>query len=168
MTNLVGENSLILVSNNDHVDIIIASNPRSLLWWMRHTFIHSFNPVLVNRCPSDEFIPQRDLRQGDPLTPFLFTIMAEGLSITPLIVNSWQLSHYETLHGDTSHNFLDSQNPLPIITLCRYFFLRPQQLTLTPFDYSQDHWLSLYTNTRLFSGFCPHTHFFSETSQKVT
>jgi len=36
--------------------------------------------VLVSGSPSHEFIPQRGLRQGDPLAPLLFNIVAEALN----------------------------------------------------------------------------------------
>jgi len=36
--------------------------------------------VLVNGSPTTEFKPKKGLRHGDPLTPFLFLIVAEGLA----------------------------------------------------------------------------------------
>jgi len=36
--------------------------------------------ILVNGSPMEEFKPKRGLRQGDLLAPFLFLVVAEGLS----------------------------------------------------------------------------------------
>jgi len=36
--------------------------------------------VLVNGSPTEEFRPTKGLRHGDPLTPFLFLIVAKGIA----------------------------------------------------------------------------------------
>jgi exonuclease III len=52
------------------------------LWvtWILNLTSTAFFSILVNGVPSRPFTPSRGIRQGDPLSPFLFIIMVEGLS----------------------------------------------------------------------------------------
>ncbi|XP_028111966.1 uncharacterized protein LOC114310213 [Camellia sinensis] len=49
--------------------------------WIKSCIYSSRVTVLVNGSPTAEFSPQKGLRQGDPLSSFLFNIVAEGLNI---------------------------------------------------------------------------------------
>jgi len=48
--------------------------------WIRGCLESASISVLVNGSPTEEFKPKRGLRQGDPLAPFLFLVVAEGLA----------------------------------------------------------------------------------------
>jgi len=52
-------------------------------------------PLLVNGSPTNEFYPHIGLRQGDPLAPLLFSIVAEGL--TGLMREALDKSLYSSL-----------------------------------------------------------------------
>jgi hypothetical protein len=47
--------------------------------WVLKLTSSAFFSILVNGVPSQPFSPSRGIRQGDPLSPFLFVLMAEGL-----------------------------------------------------------------------------------------
>lgn len=49
--------------------------------WMKECISSAGVSILVNGSPTPQFTPEKGLRQGDPLSPFLFNIVTEGLNV---------------------------------------------------------------------------------------
>ncbi|GJV28938.1 putative RNA-directed DNA polymerase, eukaryota, reverse transcriptase zinc-binding domain protein, partial [Tanacetum coccineum] len=71
--------------------------------WINLCLQTSRSSVLVNGSPSSEFPFSRGLRQGDPLSPFLFIIIMEGINIVLEDAVASGLIH-GTKVGDTNLN----------------------------------------------------------------
>lgn len=65
----------------DYVDSIMEQKGFGAKWqaWVRECLQSGSSSVLVNASPTEEFLPRHGLRQGDHISPFLFTLVMEGL-----------------------------------------------------------------------------------------
>jgi hypothetical protein len=90
--------------------IAFSFNNECISWKMK-PISSTFFSIIVNGVPSQPFSPTRGIRKCDPLSPFLFVIMSEGLGhyIKFSIQNgSLQGLHLHGLQPESSHNqFVD-------------------------------------------------------------
>eukprot|EP00253_Pinus_taeda_P033659 PITA_33659 len=87
--------------NWDYLEKILLAFGFNAAWvrWIMSLLTSSFFSVLINGIPSETFRPSRGIRQGDPLSPFLFIIAAEGLGCSIK-----QAQHQNRLRGIVIHN----------------------------------------------------------------
>ncbi|XP_058784895.1 uncharacterized protein LOC131659767 [Vicia villosa] len=62
--------------------------------WMELLIFKSNMSVMVNGSPTKEFVVNRGLRQGDPLSPFLFVLVTEALA--RLVRKSIEIGEFES------------------------------------------------------------------------
>ena len=81
-----------------YLDVVMHKIAFPVLWrkWIKECVTTVTASILVNGSPTGEFSFKRGLRQGDPLSPFLFLLAAEGLNVMmKTIVDNNLYSGYE-------------------------------------------------------------------------
>ncbi|GJS28073.1 RNA-directed DNA polymerase, eukaryota [Tanacetum coccineum] len=74
--------------------------------WVRGTFCYAKGSILVNGSPSNEFQFHRGLKQGDPLSPYLFILVMESLHLSVCRAMNDRLFNGIRLNGSLSLSHL--------------------------------------------------------------
>ncbi|XP_024640465.1 uncharacterized protein [Medicago truncatula] len=87
-----------------YLDEVMQKMGFSVLWrkWIKECIGTTTASVLVNGSPTDEFPLKRGLRQGDPLSPFLFLLAAEGFNILMKSMSANQFFHGYKVGSDAT------------------------------------------------------------------
>lgn len=90
------------------LDSILQRMEFSERWrsWIKECLSSAKIFVLVNDSPTNEFSMEREVRQGDPISPFLFIIAAEAIHVIldeATDVGIFQGSHLDSMRETISH-----------------------------------------------------------------
>jgi len=121
-----------------YLDMVMEVMNFPRLWrkWIYECVGTATASVLVNGSPTDEFSIERGLRQGDPLSPFLFLLAAEGFNVLmKVVVDANMFTGYSVgCAGDICLTYLQSADDTLIIGEKSWLNVRTMRLVLLLFE----------------------------------
>ena len=95
----------------NYLDMVMKRMNFPTLWrkWMSTCVGTVTASVLVNGCPTDEFSMEIGMRQGDPLSPFLFLLAVEGFNVLILSLMEAGLFHGYAVGRENTLSLSDLQ-----------------------------------------------------------
>ncbi|XP_058777028.1 uncharacterized protein LOC131651376 [Vicia villosa] len=102
--------------------------------WINASICHSSISVLVNGSPTSDFSMGKGLRQGDPLSPFLFTLVAEGLA--KMMNQAVRLGLFQgfRVNNETRHHLLQFADDMVVLGEGSWSNLRMIKAVLRGFE----------------------------------